>query len=346
MHWIVAKALAEKYRNRNLAFLAFSGDILAYKLAKTAKGFIIDSMTFKYRRAITITEQSGNDLTDFQVLIELNSTNFNFEHAQTNGEDIRFTDANGNLLSYWIEEWDSVNKKAKVWVKVPSIPANSSVEIYMYYGNPSASSASNGDATFEFFDDFEDYTEKWQEGGDSPTVLSETVDGRSVVKITNGGTNSGGIWTKESINVENKVIECVLKGWSEGGADVDEGLGIDTSWNVGTWPSLNILHATGDLPSPSEYHTVRIRDSGFVTGSKNLKTDWDKKQTIIKTEQIIGIYDGEELSASGTPTTYEGKIMLSVDNNKNNAGVYYDWIFVRKYTEPEPSISIGVEESA
>ncbi|MCW7079444.1 MAG: DUF2341 domain-containing protein, partial [Canidatus Methanoxibalbensis ujae] len=85
---------------------------------------------------------------------ELNSTNFNFAHAQSNGEDIRFTNEEGNLLDYWIEEWDAVNETAKVWVKVPSIPANSSVVIYMYYGNPYASSASNGDATFEFFDDF------------------------------------------------------------------------------------------------------------------------------------------------------------------------------------------------
>jgi len=103
---------------------------------------------WNYRRKVTITEQSGNDLSDFQVLISLDSSNFNFAHAQSNGEDVRFTDAEGNLLPYWIEEWDAVNEKAKVWVKVPSIPANSSVDIYMYYGNPSASSASDASATF------------------------------------------------------------------------------------------------------------------------------------------------------------------------------------------------------
>ena len=119
-------------------------------------GFFLNR-NFKYRRKITITEQSGSDLTDYQVLIELNSTNFDFSHAQTNGEDIRFTDANGNLLPYWIEEWDSVNEKAKVWVKVPEIPANSEIEIYMYYGNPTIASASDGDATFDLFDDFEKY---------------------------------------------------------------------------------------------------------------------------------------------------------------------------------------------
>jgi len=112
------------------------------------------SAAFKYRRRIIITEQSGSDLTDYQVLIELDSSNFDFSKTQTNGEDIRFADANGNLLPYWIEEWDAVNKRAKVWVKVPTIPANSSVEIWMYYGNPKFPSASDGGATFDFFDDF------------------------------------------------------------------------------------------------------------------------------------------------------------------------------------------------
>jgi len=170
MHWLVAKFLAERRSNRNLAFLARTsvGDMLAYKLAKI--GFIIDSMTFKYRRKITITEQSGSDLTDYQVLIELNSSNFNFEHAQTNGEDIRFTDVSGNLLDYWIEEWDAVNERAKVWVKVPSIPASSSVEIYMYYGNNEITSASNGEATFEFFHNLDKPILFQAKNADAPTI--------------------------------------------------------------------------------------------------------------------------------------------------------------------------------
>jgi len=129
---------------------------------------------FKYRRKITITELSGNDLTDYQILIELDSSNFDFSHTQANGEDIRFVDANGNLLPHWIEEWDSVNKKAKVWVKVPSIPANSEIEIYMYYGNESVRSMSNGYKVFPLFDDFEDATSVLE-------MKLEMVDGGVIV---------------------------------------------------------------------------------------------------------------------------------------------------------------------
>ena len=68
--------------------------------------------------------------------------------------DLRFVDSDGvNLLPYWIESYNT-SSAAFVWVKIPSIPSSTAKTIYMYYGNPSAASASDGTATFDFFDDF------------------------------------------------------------------------------------------------------------------------------------------------------------------------------------------------
>ena len=60
------------------------------------------------------------------------------------------------LLNYWKEECEgtSTGQKKLFWVKVPNIPANSSTTIYVYYGNSGAGDASDGDATFLFFNDF------------------------------------------------------------------------------------------------------------------------------------------------------------------------------------------------
>ena len=102
-----------------------------------------------YRRKISITERSGSTLTDYQVKIVLDSSNFDFTKAKSDGSDIRFTpDDSSTQLSYWIEKWDPVGEEAIVWVKVPSIPASSTTTIYMYYGNPTAASASDPYATF------------------------------------------------------------------------------------------------------------------------------------------------------------------------------------------------------
>jgi len=108
------------------------------------------SNDWAYRRGIVIDNTSNsNDLTDYQVKITLDNTNFDFSHANSDGSDIRFTDDDGSTLLYhWIEKWDSTNQEAIIWVKVPSIPASSNKTIYMYYGNASASDASDVSNTF------------------------------------------------------------------------------------------------------------------------------------------------------------------------------------------------------
>ena len=78
---------------------------------------------FQYQREIAIQENSGETLSDYQVLVDLDGIDFP-EEAQPDGGDIRFADADGVSLSYWIEEFDAGSKHAMIWVKVPLIPAN------------------------------------------------------------------------------------------------------------------------------------------------------------------------------------------------------------------------------
>ncbi|RLI98841.1 MAG: DUF2341 domain-containing protein, partial [Candidatus Aenigmatarchaeota archaeon] len=114
--------------------------------------------SWNYRQQINISNTAG-DLTNYQVRIDLNSSNVgsNFNWSN-NGSDIRFTNSTDDLLNFWIESWNSSSQEATIWVNV-TLANNTNTTIYMYYGNPSASSISNGTATFEFFDDFEDYTD-------------------------------------------------------------------------------------------------------------------------------------------------------------------------------------------
>jgi hypothetical protein len=78
---------------------------------------------WQYQREIAVQENSGETLRDYQVLVALAGSDFPGE-AQPDGDDIRFTDADGRELSYWIEEFDAGSKRARIWVKVPLIPAN------------------------------------------------------------------------------------------------------------------------------------------------------------------------------------------------------------------------------
>jgi hypothetical protein len=107
-----------------------------------------------YRRAIAVTSPGGPELASFQVAIGL-PADFEYAHAKPDGSDLRVTAADGvTPVPFHLDLWSPGTPAARVWVRVPSIPASGST-LYLYYGNPTASSASDGAATYEFFDDFD-----------------------------------------------------------------------------------------------------------------------------------------------------------------------------------------------
>ena len=75
----------------------------------------------------------------------------------------------------FIQNGLSGTKSAAFWVRVPFIPATSTKTIYMYYGNPEATDASQLKETFEFSDDFEEGSlNGWSFSGDKGWEISTT----------------------------------------------------------------------------------------------------------------------------------------------------------------------------
>ncbi|RLB84907.1 MAG: hypothetical protein DRH15_04180, partial [Deltaproteobacteria bacterium] len=114
-------------------------DEIVFKIinADVDNTFYIDNMFvgYSFRKKITIDHTKvGSDLTDFPVLVKLDSTNFDFSKANSDGFDIRFTLSDGTtLLKYERERHDSVNQKAEYWVKIPSVSSTVDTEFYIYY---------------------------------------------------------------------------------------------------------------------------------------------------------------------------------------------------------------------
>jgi hypothetical protein len=115
---------------------------------------------WKYSQKIILnTSQSGAnvsvDVYGFPVLIRLKAPVFDFSQAAGNGEDVRFTKADGTQLPYEIERWDSPNGRAEIWVKVDTIHgANSTQTITMYWGNINAKGQSSSTAVFDTTEGF------------------------------------------------------------------------------------------------------------------------------------------------------------------------------------------------
>ena len=73
-----------------------------------------------------------------------------YTNMKADGSDLRFYDNSNVNCNYWIEKWNNTGTSV-IWVKVATSGANT---LKMYYGNPAATAVSNGNNTFDFFDDF------------------------------------------------------------------------------------------------------------------------------------------------------------------------------------------------
>ncbi|UIN21427.1 DUF2341 domain-containing protein [Herbaspirillum frisingense] len=108
-----------------------------------------------YRKPLTLDAGPqgaalGGDPGRVAVLLRLHTGNFSFEGVNENGNDLRFIAADDKtVLSYQIEQFDPLLGIALVWVDVPALSASAPQQIWMYYGNPKAPPASNGQRTFD-----------------------------------------------------------------------------------------------------------------------------------------------------------------------------------------------------
>ena len=77
----------------------------------------------------------SENLVDFPVLVQLDSSRVDYSLTQNDGADLRFVDLNGTLLPHEIETWNAAGT-SYVWVKVPQIDGSSGTDhIWLYYGN-------------------------------------------------------------------------------------------------------------------------------------------------------------------------------------------------------------------
>jgi len=104
---------------------------------------------------IYINNTGGNALAYYQVNLTVlydSDMNTNFSDLRV----VRVVNETYEFLPYWIEN-KSDGEWCLLWFNATYIPANSwcNDTYYLLYGNASANSASDGDATFNRFDDFE-----------------------------------------------------------------------------------------------------------------------------------------------------------------------------------------------
>lgn len=309
-----------------------------------------------YRRPVVIN--SSVPLPWYQVLIVLNSSNFNFTHARSDGWDIRFTHSDGETeLNYWIESWDYPHQLAYVWVKVPGL-ANGDTTIYLYYNNPIATSQSNGPGTFDSFDD------NWSQFTGTVCTLSneipnpessQSIDSPFVWSIISGSpcVSTSGINNNlvlDGAGIKSNPPPFLYKAV---GYRANFGSGTGHEWigfidgasgnqtRIGDNPDknniylMNYVDASNNIPIPrilgkdwhNEFHVYEVR--------------WWDDLSIHKSMGDIDHGVSWAISSSQVPGT---SLPVTLFSDTAGATLTVDWIYVRQYQNPEPTVMLGDEQ--
>jgi len=296
-----------------------------------------------YRKPIEVN--TTTNLTDYQIALNITYDS----DMNTDFSDIRFTDTNDNLLPYWIE--DKVDSSwAYVWVK-GNWTTNNGTQLYLYYGNSEATSESNATTTMSFYDDFDD------------NDISDWTIADGSFTVTNGYLENG----------DSNTDDLIYKPFSHGigyryYTRVNAVSPIDNYCSLGFLPSTSNTagwSADGDkyrmgiywndsVPFGSKIGVWRV-EGGSITDTILNPTisltagNWYKltgttlsNGTIIT--HILSESTGEEDTISfddTSPLTSFNYMGLTYTDDT----VKTDYIYVAKYTSPEPTYSIGAEEA-
>jgi len=306
-----------------------------------------------YQRIITITENTGSNLTNYQVKIVLDSSNFDFTKANSDGSDVRFYDMNNNPLPYYIEVWDSTARLAIIWVKL-NLTGGGTTRIKMVYNNPSLTvSTSNPYSVFDFYDDF------------SGSSLNSSIWGVStgaVVSLSGGRVliQRGSIYTLNPIlsSPQEHVFEVKLKynnfqsysglmiadsqgtyGSNVGGNALSYIMNNPSSALIYVWAADGVgggYDYTNSIYS-STINVDYILGFSYVDASSVNFFVKDANNNVLASRTWMGTWNKNVY-------LFLGYFTGSNADGADCSDISVDWVRVRKYVTPEPTVSIGAEE--
>jgi len=208
-----------------------------------------------YRKKITIDSTKFDSTeTDYPILVKLTSTNFDFTKAKSDGTDIRFTNSDGSaVLKYERNHYDDTAEVAYFWVKVPSVSSSVDTDIYIYYGNASAS-------------DGEDAENTWSSDYDAVYHMENATD--TTIADSTSNANTG---TKDGASNPNEINGEIYKAQQFASSDeIDLGTPIIPA--TGDWSFSALFYVEPGATSRlimNQYTSGQAGRMSFVVHSTN-----------------------------------------------------------------------------
>ncbi len=233
---------------------------------------------WQYRKKITIhSTKVSASLTNFPALVNLSFDLDLANDAQSDGDDILFTSANGTKLNHEVEKYDGSNGQLVAWINIPALSSTTDTDIYMYYGNASASNQENITATWDA-----NYVAVWHlredPSGSAPQMMDSTASNHD-------GTTDGS-WNSSS----------QVSGLIDGSLDFNSG---HDRVKVGTFDVVAGGSGNDGITLETWFYSHQIRDGRFI--SKATGTD---------TQQHWWMFNAIEASSE-----YRLRFRLKTDGN-------------------------------
>jgi len=325
---------------------------------------------WKYRKSHVINPASGAG-TNYQIKVTVHygAGSDSGEDVYLDGKcrtdfgDVRFTDDDGVTLDYWMEEKVD-SDYAIFWVEVADDLSTTAQTIYIYYGKSDATTTSNGTNTFpDLFDDFEDGvidTNIWTKAVDNATYADVYETGGHLVlhkkAISSSPWRDARVYTAaKSVNkaLRYRYMRNIISGGGENTrsimgfsnhhvpASITEGV----YWYNGQWSGYNygnriVYRAENDDNLLSASYDTDAPDEEWMV----LESRWatDKAQHLKNDANRLTTTDAMYIPDISLP------VYFSVGCGADNKEVkhHIDWVFIRKYVDPEPSHGVwGSEET-
>ncbi|MFQ5922424.1 MAG: hypothetical protein ACE5M4_06235, partial [Anaerolineales bacterium] len=320
---------------------------------------------YAYRQPITVTAGTAAVPSGYSVSVAFDHASLTPAKSLTSGDDVRVVYWNG---SGWVEldrfkdsltSWDTAT--TAVWFRTQAAisASGSDNNYYLYYGNSSAGAPPMDRAQiFDMFDTFQDLANwsTWQDDGDrTPQTVGATASGGTLTLDPGGGLLAGvqhntyspgntyGFASHTyarslSVVTDDLAPACWFINAPAGETYCYQTRGSaarnryvrkhDSAQPVGSDTNIQTETTTGPFPSANTWYTYevqRLTDGtmrAFRNGSQQFPlSGWSIADTAISTG---GFGLGGEGAAG---QTYE-----------------FDWVWVRKLVDPEPSAAPASEE--
>jgi hypothetical protein len=305
---------------------------------------------FSRRKKIRVINATAGALTNVQVKLAVTYD----ADMQSDFDDLRFTDSTGTTsINYFIESYIA-SATSTVWIKVPSLPASGSADIYMYYGDATVSTTGSASNTFVFYDGMEDngiteysgdaslfrtttsFNYEWSYGLAS-AVGSEgakTTDGiyRTGASVAQGQTIRYFDYIDTSTGSDDEV--CTLFGVQSPGANNN-----NYAVCLEVFGTDHVALVKNVSSNDSSGTSLASKNVTFATGWYEVEVDWKNTNVI-----DVSVYDNTGALFATTTAT---------DGSYTSGGVGFafwgqhggwDYYTSRVYASSDPTYAFGFEQ--